>query len=190
MAERSLKGIFARHDDDDGKRPVEDRHAPVPFRRSSPRRNLHRMRLAELPPILLGKRKLAITVRCDDRRTKVTLISPQGEMTPYGVYSQVDPVPGSPARSTQAFLPVRLVCRLREPGRCAASLFHEPDVLSVISFKVDKPRSRAPEIGREIEQARGERVFQTSNWMEQKPRAFQSAQGSSSTSPSLSLRSS
>jgi lipoprotein-releasing system permease protein len=46
----------------------------------------------------------------------------------------------------------------------AQRLFDEPDLLSVISFKVDD-MNRAREVGREIEQAAG-KGFQTTNWME------------------------
>ena len=52
----------------------------------------------------------------------------------------------------------------------AQRLFSEPDLLSVISFKVDD-LNRAPEIGRAIEQAAG-RGFMTSNWMEQNRELF------------------
>ncbi len=47
---------------------------------------------------------------------------------------------------------------------------HEPDLLSVISFRVDD-LNRAPEIGREIEQAAG-KGFQTTNWTEQNRELF------------------
>ncbi len=121
---------------------------------------------AELPPIILGK-DLAETVGATvgDR---VTLISPQGEMTPYGVIPK--------------WVPFRLVgifksgfyqydaqmgfIRLADSQR----LFGEPDLLSVISFKVDD-LNRAPEIGRQIEQAAG-KGFQTNNWMEQNRELF------------------
>jgi lipoprotein-releasing system permease protein len=101
----------------------------------------------ELPPILLGD-ELAKTVGAlvGD---KVTLISPQGEMTPYGVIPK--------------WTPFRLTGD-------AQRLFHEPDLLSVISFKVDD-LNRAPAIAREIEQAAG-KGFMTSNWMEQNRELF------------------
>jgi lipoprotein-releasing system permease protein len=52
----------------------------------------------------------------------------------------------------------------------AQRLFDEPDLLSVISFKVDN-LDRAPEIGREIEQAAGT-GFMTTNWIEQNRELF------------------
>ena len=52
----------------------------------------------------------------------------------------------------------------------AQRLFDEPDLLSVISFKVDD-LNRAPEIGSEIEQAAG-KGFMTTNWIEQNRELF------------------
>ena len=52
----------------------------------------------------------------------------------------------------------------------AQRLFDEPDLLSVISFKVDN-LNRAPEIGRDLEQAAG-KGFMTTNWMEQNRELF------------------
>jgi lipoprotein-releasing system permease protein len=120
----------------------------------------------ELPPIVLGG-DLAETVGAEVG-DKITLISPQGEMTPYGEIPK--------------WVPFRLVgiyhsgfyqydqswgyIRLAD----AQKLFDEPDVLSVISFKVDD-LNRAPEVGREIEQAAGS-GFMTNNWMEQNKELF------------------
>ena len=52
----------------------------------------------------------------------------------------------------------------------AQRLYSEPDLLSVISFKVDD-LDRAPEIGKEIEQAAG-KGYMTNNWMEQNRELF------------------
>jgi lipoprotein-releasing system permease protein len=52
----------------------------------------------------------------------------------------------------------------------AQQLFDEPDVLSIISFKIDNP-DRAPEVGRAVEQAAGQ-GFMTTNWMEQNRELF------------------
>jgi lipoprotein-releasing system permease protein len=113
-----------------------------------------------LPPIVLGK-DLAETVGASVGDS-VMIISPQGEMTPMGIipkyvrfrlagifhsgFYQYD--------AQMGFL------RLSDAQR----LFAEPDLLSVISFKVDD-LDRAPEIGRAIEQAAGP-GFMTTNWME------------------------
>jgi lipoprotein-releasing system permease protein len=115
---------------------------------------------SELPPIVLGK-DLAETVGASVGDS-VMVISPQGEMTPFGEipkyvrfrlagifhsgFYQYD--------AQMGFL------RLSDAQR----LFAEPDLLSIISFKVDN-LDRAPEIGRAIEQAAGP-GFMTTNWME------------------------
>ena len=98
----------------------------------------------------------------------VMVISPQGELTPFGMipkyvrfrlagtfhsgFYQYD--------SQMGFL------RLAD----AQHLFDEPDLLSVISFKVDD-LNRAPEIAQAIEQAAG-KGFMTTNWMEQNRELF------------------
>ncbi|MGA7834472.1 MAG: FtsX-like permease family protein, partial [Acidimicrobiales bacterium] len=52
----------------------------------------------------------------------------------------------------------------------AQRLFDEPDVISVIGFRIDN-LNRAPEIGREIEQAAG-KGFMTTNWMDENRELF------------------
>ncbi len=120
----------------------------------------------DLPPILLGN-ELADTVGAT-LGDKVTLISPQGEMTPYGVIPKWTPfrLVGTFHSGFYQYDSSTGFVRLADAQR----LFHEPDVLSVISFKVDN-LDRAPEIGREIEQAAG-KGFQTTNWMEQNRELF------------------
>jgi lipoprotein-releasing system permease protein len=114
----------------------------------------------ELPPILLGN-ELAETVGATIG-DKVTLISPQGEMTPYGVIPKWTPfrLAGTFHSGFYQYDSSTGFVRLADAQR----LFHEPDVLSVISLKVDN-LDRAPEIAREIERAAG-KGFQTTNWME------------------------
>ena len=118
------------------------------------------------PPLVLG-RDLAeqIGVKVGDT---VLVTSPQGELTPLGLapkyqrfhvvaiyhsgFYQYD--------SAMAFM------RLSDAQR----LFSEPDLLSVISFKVDNLYD-APEIGKAIERAAG-KGFMTTNWMEQNRELF------------------
>jgi lipoprotein-releasing system permease protein len=120
----------------------------------------------ELPPILLGN-ELAQTVGAVVG-DKVTLISPQGEMTPYGVIPKWTPfrLAGTFHSGFYQYDSAMGFVRLADAQR----LFHEPDLLSVISFKVDD-LNRAPAIAREIEQAAG-KGFMTSNWMEQNRELF------------------
>ncbi len=120
----------------------------------------------ELPPILLGD-ELAKTVGAI-AGDKVTLISPQGEMTPYGVIPKWVPfrLAGTFHSGFYQYDSAMGFVRLADAQR----LFHEPDLLSVISFKVDD-LNRAPAIGRSIEQAAG-KGFMTNNWMEQNRELF------------------
>ena len=114
----------------------------------------------ELPPIVLGKDLAeAIGATVGDR---VTLISPQGDMTPYGVIPKWVPfrLAGIYRSGFYQYDSGMGYVRLEDAQR----LFDEPDLLSVISFKVDD-MNRAREVGREIEQAAG-KGFQTTNWME------------------------
>ncbi len=52
----------------------------------------------------------------------------------------------------------------------AQHLFDEPDLLSIISFKIDNPNN-APEVAHAIEQAAGQ-GFMTTNWLEQNRELF------------------
>jgi lipoprotein-releasing system permease protein len=120
----------------------------------------------ELPPIVLGQ-DLAETVGAvvGDR---VTLVSPQGEMTPFGMVPKVVPfrLAGTFHSGFYQFDAQMGFMRLADAQR----LYSEPDLLSVISFKVDD-LDRAPEIGREIEQAAG-KGYMTNNWIEQNRELF------------------
>jgi len=118
------------------------------------------------PALVLGK-DLAETIGAQVGDA-VLVTSPQGELTPLGLapkyqrfrvaaifqsgFYQYD--------SAMAFM------RLSEAQR----LFSEPDLLSVISFKVDD-LDRAPQIARAIEHEAG-RGFMTTNWMEQNRELF------------------
>ena len=120
----------------------------------------------ELPSIILGKdvaTNLGATVG-----SVVRVISPQGELTPFG------PVPSFVSfkvagifdsgfydyDSTWAFI------RLGDAQR----LFSLGDVISVIDFKIDDIY-KAPEVGQELERAAG-KGFVASNWMDQNKALF------------------
>jgi lipoprotein-releasing system permease protein len=128
----------------------------------------HSQNIYDIPyPALVVGKDLAETIGAQVGDT-VLVTSPQGELTPMGLapkyqrfrvaaifqsgFYQYD--------SAMAFM------RLSEAQR----LFSEPDLLSVISFKVDD-LDRAPQIGRAIEHEAG-RGFMTSNWMEQNRELF------------------
>ena len=120
----------------------------------------------DLPPIVLGK-DLAETVGAAVGDS-VMVISPQGEMTPVGVFPKVlrFRLAGLFHSGFYQYDAQMGFLRLADAQR----LFSEPDLLSVISFKVDD-LNRAPEIAREIEQAAGP-GFMTTNWMEQNRELF------------------
>jgi lipoprotein-releasing system permease protein len=120
----------------------------------------------EMPPIVLGQ-DLAETVGAAVGDS-VMLISPQGEMTPVGMYPKVVRfrLAGTFHSGFYQYDAQMGFLRLADAQR----LFSEPDLLSVISFKVDD-MDRAPEIGKEIEQAAG-KGYMTNNWIEQNRELF------------------
>jgi len=120
----------------------------------------------ELPPIVLGK-DLAETVGASVGDS-VMIISPQGEMTPLGIIPKYVRfrLAGTFHSGFYQYDAQMGFLRLADAQR----LFSEPDLLSVISFKVDN-LDRAPVIGQAIEQAAG-RGYMTTNWMEQNRELF------------------
>ncbi|GGG85617.1 FtsX-like permease family protein [Edaphobacter dinghuensis] len=119
-----------------------------------------------IPPIVIGK-DLADTVGAgvgDD----VLVTSPQGELTPLGLvprYQRFRVVGIFKSGFYQYDVGYTFV-RLSD----AQKLFSEPDLISVISFKVDD-LYHADRIGKAIEQAAGP-GFETTNWMEQNRELF------------------
>ena len=113
-----------------------------------------------LPPLVLGKdlsETLGVAVG-----DPVLVTSPQGELTPVGIiprYQKFRVVAVYHSGFYQYDSAMSFV-RLSD----AQKLFREPDVITVISFKVDD-LYKAAQIGKEIEQAAGP-GFQTTNWME------------------------
>jgi lipoprotein-releasing system permease protein len=120
----------------------------------------------EVPPIVLGK-DVATTLGATVGSI-VRVISPQGELTPFG------PVPTYTNfkvagifdsgfydyDSTWAFI------RLGDSQR----LFSLHDVVSVIQFKIDDIY-KAPQVGEELQKAAG-KGFMTQNWMDQNKALF------------------
>ena len=122
---------------------------------------------ASVPPLVLGK-DLAdqIGVQVGDQ---VVVTSPQGELNPViGLVPKFQPfkVVGIFHSGFYQYDSGMACIGLADAQR----LFDEPDLLSVISFKVDN-LNQAPQIGREIEQAAG-KGFMTTNWMEQNRELF------------------
>jgi lipoprotein-releasing system permease protein len=98
----------------------------------------------------------------------VLVTSPQGELTPLGLAPKYQRfrVVGIFHSGFYQYDAAMAFMRLSDAQR----LFSEPDLLSVISFKVDD-LDRAPAIGQAIERAAG-RGYMTTNWMEQNRELF------------------
>jgi lipoprotein-releasing system permease protein len=118
------------------------------------------------PPIVLGK-DLADSIGATVGDS-VTLISPQGDLTPMGVIPLFRHfrLVGTYHSGFYQYDAQMGFMRLADAQR----LFDEPDLLSVVSFKVDD-MNRAPEIGRNLEEDAGP-GFMTTNWMEQNRELF------------------
>jgi lipoprotein-releasing system permease protein len=118
------------------------------------------------PPIVIGK-DLAETLGAGVGDT-VLVTSPQGDLTPLGLVPRYQrfQVVGIFASGFYQYDSSYAFMRLEDAQR----LFAEPDLISVISFKVGD-LYKADQIGREIEQAAGP-GFQATNWMEQNRELF------------------
>ncbi len=119
-----------------------------------------------IPPIVIGKDMAdSLGVQVGDT---VQVISPQGEMTPFGLvpryqrYSVAGIFKSGFYQYDSAYAFTRLVDAQR--------LFSEPDLISVISFKVDD-LYKADKISVALEQAAGQ-GFQSTSWMEQNVELF------------------
>jgi lipoprotein-releasing system permease protein len=121
---------------------------------------------AELPPIVLGS-DLADTIGAI-AGDSVLVISPQGEMTPVGVIPKYVRfrLAGTFHSGFYQYDAQMGFLRLADAQR----LFDEPDVLSVISFKVDN-LNHAPQIAHAIEQAAGP-GYMTTNWTDENRELF------------------
>jgi lipoprotein-releasing system permease protein len=118
------------------------------------------------PPIVLGQ-DLAETVGAKIGDS-VLLISPQGALTPFGIIPKYQSfrLAGTYHSGFYQYDDEMGLLRLKD----AQTLFGEPDLITVINFKVDNP-DRAPQIAKEIEQAAGP-GYMTTNWTEQNQALF------------------
>jgi lipoprotein-releasing system permease protein len=118
------------------------------------------------PPVVIGQ-ELANTLDAKVGST-VMVISPQGELTPYGLVPKYQRfrVVGIFHSGFYQYDASYGFIRLKD----AQALFGEPDLASVISFKVDD-LYHADRIGKAIEEAAGP-GFLTTNWMEQNRELF------------------
>ncbi|WP_263353883.1 FtsX-like permease family protein [Acidicapsa acidisoli] len=121
---------------------------------------------AALPPLVIGN-ELAETLGVSVGDS-VMATSPQGELTPLGVIPSYRKfrVAGIFHSGFYQYDSATGFLRLSD----AQKLFSEPDVITVINFKIDD-LDQAEAVGREIEQAAG-KGFQTSNWMDENRELF------------------
>lgn len=119
-----------------------------------------------VPPIVIGK-DLAETIGAKVGDT-VLVTSPQGELTPLGLVPKYQrcSVVGIFKSGFYQYDSSYAFMRLKDAQR----LFSEPDLISVISFKVDD-LYKADKIGRVIEEDAG-KGFQTTSWMQQNRELF------------------
>jgi lipoprotein-releasing system permease protein len=115
---------------------------------------------APYPPLVLGK-DLAETIGAQVGDS-VLVTSPQGELTPLGLAPKYQRFRVAAVFQSGFYQYDSAMAFMRLSD--AQSLFSEPDLLSVISFKVDD-LYRAPEIGKAIEETAG-KGFMSTNWME------------------------
>jgi lipoprotein-releasing system permease protein len=118
------------------------------------------------PPVVLGH-DLADTIGAQVG-DEVKLISPQGELTPMGVIPKYMPFRVAGIFHSGFFQYDAEMGFVRMAD--AQLLYDEPDLVSVISFRVDDP-NRAPEIAHEIEQSAGP-GYMTTNWTEENQELF------------------
>jgi len=119
-----------------------------------------------LPPVILGKDmadQLGASVG-----TVVTVTSPQGELTPFGIVPKYKRFKVAGIFTSGFYDYDSNWAFIRLPD--AQKLFDLGDVVSVLEFKVDDIY-RAPEIGQRLEAAAG-KGFMSTNWMEQNRALF------------------
>jgi lipoprotein-releasing system permease protein len=119
-----------------------------------------------LPPIVIGQDLAeSIGAQVGDR---VLVTSPQGDLGPFGVVPKYQGylVAAIFKSGFYQYDASYAFVRLADAQR----LFSEPDLISVVSFKIDD-MYRAQEVGAQIEQAAG-KGFQTTNWMEENRQVF------------------
>jgi lipoprotein-releasing system permease protein len=119
-----------------------------------------------IPPIVIGN-ELAETLGATVGDT-LLLTSPQGELTPLGLVPRYQRfrVVGIFASGFYQYDSSYAFLRLADAQR----LFSEPDLISVLSFRIDD-LYQAQQVGHELEQAAGN-GFQATNWMEQNRELF------------------
>jgi lipoprotein-releasing system permease protein len=121
---------------------------------------------ASTPPVVIGN-ELAITLGATVGDT-LLVTSPQGELTPLGLVPRYQRfrVTGIFASGFYQYDSSYAFMRLTDAQR----LFSEPDVVSVLSIRIDD-LYRAKQVGDALQQSAGP-GFQATNWMEQNRELF------------------
>lgn len=122
--------------------------------------------LPATPPLVIGH-ELAVTLGAAVGDT-LLITSPQGELTPLGLVPRYQSfqVVGIFSSGFYQYDSAYAFMRLADAQR----LFSEPDLVSVLSFRLDD-LNRAPEVARALEQAAGP-GFQATTWQEQNRELF------------------
>jgi lipoprotein-releasing system permease protein len=120
----------------------------------------------EIPPIVIGN-DLAMTLGAQVGDS-LLVTSPQGELTPLGLAPRYQKfrVTGIFASGFYQYDSSYAFMRLADAQR----LFSEPDLISVMSFRIDD-LYKAQQVGNALEAAAGP-GFQATNWMEQNRELF------------------
>jgi len=118
------------------------------------------------PPIVIGN-ELALTLGASVGDT-LLVTSPQGELTPLGLVPRYQRfrITGIFASGFYQYDSSYAFMRLADAQR----LFSEPDLISVLSFRIDD-LYKAQQVGDALQQAAGP-GFQATNWMEQNRELF------------------
>ncbi len=138
----------------------------VPFAQPSVTNEPHTPDMPSTPPIVIGS-ELALTLGAEVGDT-VLVTSPQGPLTPLGLIPRFQrfQVTGIFASGFYQYDAGYAFTRLED----AQHLFSEPDLISVLSFRL-RDLYQAPKIGRDLVAAAGP-GFQATNWMEQNRELF------------------
>jgi lipoprotein-releasing system permease protein len=125
---------------------------------------------AAIPPIVIGN-ELALTLGASVGDS-LLVTSPQGELTPLGLVPRYQRfrVAGIFNSGFYQYDASYAFMRLSDAQR----LFSEPDLISVLSFRIDD-LYKAPQVGHALEQAADQAAgggFEAANWMEQNRELF------------------
>jgi len=146
--------------------PTTNQGAPGPDSRTRVSESPQPSQDISTPPLVIGN-ELALTLGASVGDT-LLVTSPQGELTPLGLVPRYQRfrVVGIFASGFYQYDASYAFMRLSDAQR----LFSEPDLISVLSFRIDD-LYRAQQVGDALQQAAGP-GFEATNWMEQNRELF------------------